>query len=84
MKMAEVGFLTLRDAAKWSGVSTKTLERWIVKGLPVYRSGPGTKRLLRTLDIDQFLTRQQVSPPDLNQAVDDVLRELSSKGGHIK
>lgn len=78
--MAERGFFSIKDAALWASISTRTLTRWIAKGLPTYHAGPGTKRLVRTEDIVEFLTRQQESLPDLNKVVDEVMRALSSKG----
>ncbi len=30
------GFLSLKEAAMWAGISTKTLKRWVEKGLPLH------------------------------------------------
>lgn len=73
------GFLPLKDAAQWASISVKTLERWMARGLPAYHAGAGTKRLVRTADIEQFLTRQQTAKPDLNRMVDEVSRDLVVK-----
>jgi hypothetical protein len=61
------GYLSLRDAATWSGVSVRTLKRWIVSGLPVYRAVARGKVLIRPADIDAFLTKQQAPRPDLSR-----------------
>jgi len=45
------GLLDKQRAARWASVSVRTLDRWIANGLPVYRSGPGAKPLVRPADI---------------------------------
>ncbi len=70
------GFMPIVDAAAWAGVSRRTINRWIDQGLPRYQSGPRTKVLLRAADIESFLTRQQVTKPDLNAMVNAVLKDL--------
>lgn len=70
------GYLPLRDAAAWSGVSVRTLKRWIAGGLPVYQAMARGKVLIRPADIDAFLTKQQAERPDLSRMVDDVLQGL--------
>jgi len=72
------GFLPLEQAAIWAGVSTRTIRRWLDAGLPKYQAGPRSKVLIRTGDIEQFLTRQQAAQPDLNPLVEEVLGSLSS------
>jgi len=37
------GYLSLKDAAAWAGVSVRTLNRWIARGLPRYQAGPMEK-----------------------------------------
>jgi excisionase family DNA binding protein len=68
--------MPLREAAKWAGVSPKTLKRWISKGLPRYRVGGRGKVLVRPADIDQFLTKEAVSQFDLDRVVDDVVASV--------
>ena len=41
------GYLPLRDAAAWAGVSPKTMRRWFAKGLPRHQAGPREKVLVR-------------------------------------
>ena len=49
------GYLPLREAARWAGVSTKTMQRWFERGLRHYQAGPREKVLVRREDIDSFL-----------------------------
>ena len=72
------GYLPLREAAAWAGVSERTLKRWISRGLPTFQAGPREKVLIRPIDIDTFLTRRQVPTPDLNALVEEVMRSLQS------
>jgi len=71
------GYLPLVEAATWAGVSPRTLKRWISRGLPTYQAGPREKVLVKSSDIDQFLTRKQVPVPDLGAMVDEVLQGFS-------
>jgi predicted site-specific integrase-resolvase len=68
------GYLPVKKAAEWAGVSCKTLQRWIGRGLPVYQAGAREKVLIRPADIDQFLTRQERSPVNLDAIVEEVLQ----------
>jgi hypothetical protein len=70
------GFLPLKEAATWAGISTKTLQRWVERGLPKYQARPGSKVLIRPGDIEEFLTRQKVVQPELNGLVDEVMKDL--------
>jgi predicted site-specific integrase-resolvase len=72
------GYLPLREAAAWAGVSVRTMKRWIRKGLPTYQAGPREKVLIRPIDIDGFLTKRQAQPVDLDAMVEDVLNNLKS------
>lgn len=71
------GFLDKQTAAEWASVSVRTLDRWIQRGLPIYRSGPRTKPLLRRIDIEQWLNRQQRPRPDLGRMIDQVMDSLT-------
>ncbi len=73
----EAGYKPLVEAATWAGVSPRTLKRWIRRGLPIYQAGPREKVLVKTSDIDQFLTRKQVPVPDLGAMVDEVFQGFS-------
>ena len=72
-------FLALKSAAVWADASTRTIKRWIAKGLPYYHAGPGTKILIRPSDIENFLTRQQHQTPSLDALVNETLAELGAK-----
>ena len=69
-------YLSLKHAAAYADVSVKTVKRWIERGLPKYQEGPRSKVLIRPTDIEAYLTRKEVSPPDLNGMVEDVCKEL--------
>ena len=72
------GYLPLREAAAWAGVSVRTMKRWIKKGLPTYQAGPREKVLIRPADIDGFLTKSQAHPVDLDAMVEDVFKSLKT------
>ena len=76
--MDRPGYLSLKKAAAWAGVSIKTLERWTHRGLPRYQAGPREKVLIRLSDIDCFLTRVQPPALSIEQMVAEVLAELKS------
>jgi predicted site-specific integrase-resolvase len=76
--MSDRGYLPLKEAAEWAGVSPKTLIRWLQRGLPRYQAGPREKVLIRLSDIDLFLTRLQSAPAPLDQMVTEVLTEIQS------
>lgn len=71
------GFLSLKHAAQWAGVSPKTMERWIEKGLPKYQAEPGSKVLIRPNDIEIFLTKRIATSANINTLVDEVLGNLN-------
>ncbi len=74
--MDQQGYLPLKKAADWAGVSRKTLKRWIHAGLPCYRACARGKVLIRPVDIDQFLTREAVPQVDLERVVDEVVADV--------
>jgi hypothetical protein len=71
------GYLPLREAAKWAGVSSGTMKRWFGRGLPRYQAGPRGKVLVRQEDIEAFLQRQEVPQVDLDALVEDVLMGMT-------
>jgi len=75
------GYLPLRDAAAWAGVSPRTVKRWIARGLPVYQAGPRTKVLIKPSDIEVFLNRVQAPQPDLNAMAEAVFADLTARAG---
>ena len=76
MSVLTPGYLGINDAAEWAGISTRTLKRWIARGLPCYQAIPREKVLLKPVDIEQFLTKHQVPQPNLDALVGEVLEEL--------
>jgi predicted site-specific integrase-resolvase len=78
---SQPGYLPLRDAAAWAGVSPKTMRRWFGKGLPRHQAGPREKVLVRLTDIETFLTKQATPQIDLGAMVDDVLNGLNGTEG---
>jgi hypothetical protein len=81
-RQSGAGFLPLREAAKWAGVSERTLKRWIGRGLPQYQAGPREKILICPNDIHEFLKKQQTPTPNLKllaeRAVTDLIRKRQS------
>jgi excisionase family DNA binding protein len=71
------GYLSIRGAARYSSVSTKTVKRWIKGGLAVHQGTARGKVLIRPSDIDAYLTRKQVPSLNLNSLVNDVCRDLN-------
>ena len=70
------GFLSLAHAAAYADVSTKTIKRWIERGLPKYQAGPRSKVLIRPTDIEQFLLRKESMPQNLDGMVEEVFDGL--------
>jgi hypothetical protein len=70
------GYMPLEAAAQWAGVSVRTLKRWINRGLPRYQAGPRERVLVRPVDIEHFLTRQQKPSPNLDEMVDEVFQGM--------
>ena len=70
------GFLSLEHAAEYADVSIKTMQRWIGRGLPKYQAGPGSKVLIRATEIEAFLTKSNITAPDLTFLVDEVVKEI--------
>jgi predicted site-specific integrase-resolvase len=75
--MDRPGYLPLKQAAVWAGVSARTMKRWVAEGLPSYQAGHRTKVLIRPMDIDQFLTRRQVPRVNIDTLIDEVLHDLN-------
>ena len=75
---ASVGYLSIGEAARYASVSTRTIKRWITRGLPVYQGTHRGKVLIRPGDIDLYLQRKTVPKPDLDldALVQDVLAGL--------
>lgn len=75
-KRREGGYMSLREAAQWAGVSARTLRRWIAQGLPKYQVTRRAKVLVRAEDIESFLTKSTAPSVDLNRLVEEVLETI--------
>ena len=75
----DVAYYSRARAAIYANVSERTIDRWLDRGLPSYRSGPRTKILIRPDDIDTFLSRWRLEKKSLDSMVDDVMRELGNR-----
>jgi predicted site-specific integrase-resolvase len=71
--------MALPEAARWTGVSPKTIRKWIRNGLPQYRGTTRGKVLVRPGDIDLFLIREQAHEINLGQIVDEVMSALTTE-----
>ena len=69
-------FLSKKHGAKSAGVSLRTFDRWIARGLPTYQAYPGGKVLVRLSDIESFLKRTQRPQSNLDLIVEDVMESL--------
>ena len=72
--------MSMKEAARYAGASTRTLKRWFEKGLPKHQAGPREKVLVRRDEIDAFLQRREAPEMDLDALVEEVLQGLSTKG----
>jgi predicted site-specific integrase-resolvase len=70
------GYLPFSQAARWAGISERTLKRWIGKGLPKYQAGPREKILIKPEDIHRFLTKKVEPQVDLDSLVEEVLQDM--------
>lgn len=68
-------YLDIAAAAVWCDSSQRTLERWISRGLPVYRGSRRGKRLIKVSDLEVFMTKQ-AARVDLGQLVDEIAAPL--------
>jgi hypothetical protein len=73
------GYLSLKKAAAWADVSSKTVKRWIAAGLPVYQSMPGGKVLVKPQEIDSFLQKRQAPRVDVDALVNQTLKEMGQE-----
>ncbi|MBI4765094.1 MAG: hypothetical protein HY787_10870 [Deltaproteobacteria bacterium] len=72
------GWVKVKEAAKYAGVSPRTLEDWLKQGLK-YTQMPTGLRLLKPEWIDQFLERFLVTPSSnhVDQIVDEIMGKIT-------
>lgn len=75
-------FLGIGQVADLTGVSSKTVRRWLTQGLPFVQKGTGQKILVRRTDIYEFLTPRRAEGPRLDDLVAEVCGDLM--GGHSR
>lgn len=73
------GYFPIMEAAKYASVSTKTIQRWIRSGLPVFQGTARGKVLIRPADIDVYLTRKQARQLDLDAIINDAVRGVQGE-----
>ena len=68
-------FMDLSDVERFSGVSRRTWQTWIHRGLiPSYR--PGTKILLDRDEVVAFIRQSKSDQRDLNRLADDAVARV--------
>ena len=72
------GWAKVKEAAKYAGVSPRTLEDWLKDGLLRYIKMPSGMRLVKYQWIDEALEHFEVNPKEnsLDRIVDDVLKKF--------
>ena len=69
------GWAKVKDAAKYAGVSVRTLRDWLKDGLRHSRLSTGTILVAYTA-IDDYLARFEVNRNQVDNIVDEVMQEL--------
>jgi excisionase family DNA binding protein len=69
-------------AAKYAGVSPRTLEDWLKNGMLPYSQLPTGTRLIKFEWIDQALEKFKVQPKEnpVKRIADDVMKEFQANG----
>jgi len=67
-------YLSLRDLAAYTSISTRTVSKWIKSGMPHYRIG-GSLRIKRS-EFDEWVKRFHVSEEDAGNKVEAVFEEV--------
>jgi excisionase family DNA binding protein len=69
------GWAKVKEAAKYAGVSVRTLRDWLKDGLRHSRLSTGTI-LVAYAAIDDYLARFEVNRNQVDNIVDEVMQEL--------
>ncbi|OGP68413.1 MAG: hypothetical protein A2W27_10990 [Deltaproteobacteria bacterium RBG_16_44_11] len=69
------GWVKIKPAARYAGISERTMRDWLKDGLVHSRLPSGTI-LIRYEQIDQFLKQYEAKENKVDQIVNDTLREL--------
>jgi excisionase family DNA binding protein len=69
------GWAKVKEAAKYAGVSVRTLRDWLKDGLRHSRLNTGTI-LVAYAAIDDYLARFEVNRNQVDNIVDEVMQEL--------
>ena len=78
MNQEAPGFRSKAASAQWGGVSLRTLDRLIARGLPTYRTSPRGKILIRPDDLAAFLVHQPRPDQALDALVNAVLHTMAT------
>lgn len=70
------GWLKVKDAAKYAGVSERTLETWLHNGLKYVRL-PSGLRLIKLNWVDEFLEGYLASEKRIDKMVENILNKLN-------
>ncbi len=72
------GWGTLKEAAKYAGVSERTLEGWLKSGLR-YTQLPSGYRLIKFSWLDEFLESYSLTDLEGKKNTDKIVDEIISK-----
>ena len=70
-----LGWTKVKDAAKYAGMSERTLREWLKKGLP-HSVLPSGTILIKYSAIDDFLESYSVKENEIDTLVEDVMRDF--------
>jgi len=73
---APSGYAKVKKAAKYAGVSERTLRNWLKDGLPHFRLSTGTI-LIAYRDIDNWLERFRVDDSRVHSLADEIMQDLT-------
>ena len=71
-----VGWVNVKNAAKYADVSERKMRDWLKEGLKHSRLPSGTIRI-RYSDIDEYLEQFQVNDNLVDNVVDEIMNDLN-------